>query len=106
MVATVCSYVPCLFLLAAIFFVNSQTLKITLGDCDFNKEAAGGLLQAVGDRRLSLTITHKNMYVILLIVVDIIVHSYNWFIYRNIDVAQSLVDALCLVTLPGLIELE
>ena len=62
---TVCSSLPCLFLLAAIIFVNSQTLKITLKDCDFNKEAAVGLLQAVGDRRLSLTIKYEYMYVIL-----------------------------------------
>ena len=54
------------------FFVDSQTLKITLKDCDFNKEAAVGLLQAVGDRRLSLTITYEYRYVIILIVVDIL----------------------------------
>ena len=54
------------------FFVDSQTLKITLKDCDFNKEAAVGLLQAVGDRRLSLTITYEYTYVIILIVVYII----------------------------------
>ena len=36
-----------------------------------------------------------------------IVHGYNWFIiYRDIANAQPFVDALCLVTLPGLIELE
>ena len=61
---TVCSSLPCLFLLAAIFFVNSQTLEIDLLNCDFNKEAALGLLQAIGDRRLSLTITYENMYVL------------------------------------------
>ena len=69
-------YVPhylAYFLLAAIvFYVDSQTLKITLKDCDFNKEAAVGLLQAVGDRRLSLTITYEYTYVIILIVVYII----------------------------------
>ena len=69
---TVCSLLPCLFLLAAIIFVNSQTLEITLKTCDFNKEAAVGLLQAVGDRRLSLTITYESMYVIILIVVYIL----------------------------------
>ena len=53
-------------------FVNSQTLEITLEYCDFNKEAAVGLLQAVGDRRLSLTITYEYMYVIILIVVYIL----------------------------------
>ena len=55
-----------------IFFVNSQTLEITLEDCDFNKEATVGLLQAVGDRRLSLTIIYNYMYVILLIIVYIL----------------------------------
>ena len=69
---TVCSPLPCLFLLAAISFVNSQTLEITLQDCFFNKEAAVGILQAVGDRRLSLTITYEYMYVIILIVVYIL----------------------------------
>ena len=53
-------------------FVNSQTLEITLKDCYFNKEAAIGLLQAVGDRRLSLTITYEDMYVNILIVVYIL----------------------------------
>ena len=60
-----------IFLLAAIIFVNSQTLEITLKDCDFNKEAAVGVLQAVGDRRLSLTITYEYTYVSILIVVYI-----------------------------------
>ena len=63
-----------LIFLAAIilFFFSSQTLEITLKDCVFNKEAAVGILQAVGDRRLSLTITYDYMYVILLIVVYIL----------------------------------
>ena len=59
-----CYYINC--------FVNSQTLEITLEKCDFNKEAAVGLLQAVGDRRLSLTITYEDMYVNILIVVYIL----------------------------------
>ena len=50
-------------------FVNSQTLEITLEDCDFNKEAAVGLLQAVGERCLSLTISHEYMYVLFLLII-------------------------------------
>ena len=65
---------------------------MTLEDCDFNKEAAVGLLQAVGDRRLSLTITYEYMYVIILIVVYILciaiivffigtlMHSHLWML--------------------------
>ena len=67
------------YLLAAIYlycFVNSQTLEITLDYCDFNKEAAVGLLQAVGDRRLSLTITYEYTYVLLIVFCIHIVHSY------------------------------
>ena len=55
-----------------VFFFNSRTLKITLKNCDFNKEAAVGVLQAVGDCRLSLTITYEYMYVFLLIVLYIL----------------------------------
>ena len=75
LITTVCSSLPSLFLLAANIlycFVNSQTLEITLQDSDFNKEAAVGLLQAVEDRRLLLTITYESMYVIILIVVYIL----------------------------------
>ena len=61
-----------LTLMAAIIFVNSQPLEITLDDCDINKEAVVGLLQAVGDRRLSLTIRDEYMYVIILIVLYIL----------------------------------
>ena len=51
-------FIGCYFL----YFFNRQTLEIALDYCDFNKEAAVGLLQAVGDRRLSLTITcHEYM---------------------------------------------
>ena len=60
-VTTVCSL---LILIGCFhFFINSQPLEITLHNCDFNKEAALDLLQAVGDCRLSLTIMHQNMYV-------------------------------------------
>ena len=65
-----------LIFIGCYIFVNSQTLEITLEHCDFNEEAAFGLLQAVGDRRLSLTIAYKYKYVILLIVIYILC-SYN-----------------------------
>ena len=39
---------------------------MVLHNCDFNKEAALGLLQAVGERRLSLTIAYENMYVFVI----------------------------------------
>ena len=70
---TVCSslYLAYFYWQLLFFFFNSRTLGITLKNCAFNKEAAIGLLQAVGDRRLSLTISHENMYVIILIVVYI-----------------------------------
>ena len=86
-------------------FVNSQTLEITLDGCDFYEEAAVGLLQAVGDCRLSLTISYEYKYVTILVVVYILCIAIIGLSYRGIDV-QPLVDALCLVTLPGLIELK
>ena len=77
-----------------------------LKDSDFNKEIAVGILQAVGDRRLSLTIINENTYVITLIIVYILCIAIIGVCHRNIDDAQTLLDALCLVTLPGLIELK
>ena len=94
-----------------IFFLknaNYKDIHLSFSSCNFSVDEAVALLQGVGDHQLSLTFKYVIWFIVncCILMCSLCLYSHCTTSTSRRSGAESLVDALSLAPVPGLVQLE